>query len=232
MLRQIDFPYGDWRMQYLHDDETELEATEGLLRARGGVSAHLSWITVDNEIWNDFNALPFEYEPPSWTLLLLDATEALPNVGSAIVLAATALEVFVAKILDDLADRSEVPADIWEWINDRQWLKDPSVEEQFGELMRILLGTSLKENKLLWEGFMNLKNARNSFVHGGQARIGSRIINEVDARSLIGKANEIVVYVRSKLPPDLQWPVYERAYHVQAQTPLWSNTATGGVQSQ
>jgi len=44
--------------------------------------------------------LPDGYEPPPWEVLLLDAIGELPNVGTAIVLSATALEVFIAAILN------------------------------------------------------------------------------------------------------------------------------------
>ena len=174
-----------------------------------------------NAVWTDVNSLPIEYEPPPWKMLLLDAEHVLPQIGPAIVLAATALEVGISQILDDLASRSPIPVDLWHWITNRGFfLKEPSEEEQFDELLRILVGTSLKEDPSLWEGFKNIKDARNSFVHEGTATIGRNVVREEDARRLIGKAKEIFSFLRSKIPEDVQWPEYHHEINVNAVMPI------------
>ena len=64
--------------------------------------------------------------------------------------------------------------------------------------------------KTLWESFRNLSKARNSFVHEGVAKIDGAVVTEIEARRLVGKADEILAFVKLNLPPDLQWPEYER----------------------
>ena len=207
-VKLIDFPRCYWRLQYRNDDGTELESSEGFVRGRGVVNFQFSYASVTKEIWDEIFELPFEYEPPSWVPLLLDAQDLLPRIGPAIVMAFTALEVAVSKLLDDLAVSSPIPEDLWRWINNRQLDKQPSLVDQFGDLLHILLGYSLKDESALWESFQNLRRARNSFVHDGVAKIGPNVVTEDEARSLVGKAGEILAFVRSNLSPDLQWPEY------------------------
>ena len=131
-------------------------------------------------------------------------------------MAFTALEVAVSKLLDDLAVSSPIPEDLWRWINNRQLEKQPSLVDQFGDLLHILLGYSLKDESALRESFQNLRRARNSFVHDGVAHIGPNVVTEGDARILGGKANEMLAFTNSKLPANLQWPEYHHQIQVRA----------------
>jgi len=215
-IRPIDFPTASWHLQYLNDDESKPKEEKGLIRGRGGRKFQFSWIALNNEIWDNLNKLSPDYVPPQWDSLLLDADSSLPEVGPSIVLASTALEVFISHILNELARDSSIPSDLWKWINSRQfWLKDPDTSEQFDKLLKILLGTSLKENNILWEAFKNLKNARNSFVHQGAASIGNKPVSDVDARNLVIKAIEIIKFIKDKLPEELQWPEFKHSLKVE-----------------
>jgi hypothetical protein len=90
----------------------------------------------------------------------------LPEVGPALVLAVTALETLISATLNQLASSANLPSGLWEWINNRgDYRKEPSVEEQFDVLLRVLAGKSLRNQSDLWRGFKDLKEARNSFVH-------------------------------------------------------------------
>ena len=152
------------------------------MRGRGTFHFHFSYAAVTKEIWDEVFELPFDYEPPSWVPLLLDAQDLLPRIGPAIVIAFTALEVAVSKLLDDLADSSPIPEDIWRWINSRSLDQQPSLVDQFGDLLRILTGHSLKDDNALWESFLNLRRARNTFVHDGVAKnLGGNVVTEDEA---------------------------------------------------
>lgn len=218
-IRTVDFPLVSWHLEYLNDDESALKKKKGLVRGRGGRKYEVRWIALTKEIWEDLNKLGTEFVPPEWDSLLLDAHEALPEIGPSVVLAATALEVFVAHILNAMAEKSTVPKELWNWINNRAWwLKEPDSKEQFDTLLRVLLGVSLKDNNELWGALCNLRDARNSFVHEGVARIGkARVpLSTDDARKLIGKANEIVKFVKEKLPAELQWPEFKYSVQITA----------------
>ncbi len=143
--------------------------------------------------------------------LRLDARSALPNVGSAVVLAATSLEVFISVLLDALAVRQELAPDLWKWIADRdgKLLQQPSVEEQFDVLLKHLCGHSLKEEGTLWEAFKNLRSARNTFVHEGVARVGKTAVTKEEALTLVNRVDDIVRRIREWIPDDLRWPVPE-----------------------
>ena len=215
-IRPIEFPHCAWRLQYLNDDGSELAETPGLIRGRGTLHFSFSYIACDPKLWDLVFSLPPDFEPPAWHTLLIDATGALPHVGTAVVLAATALEIFIAEVLNQLATLSPVPPPLWHWINDRgNWQKEPSVEEQYDVLLKVLCGHSLKEDNALWEALKNLRTARNSFVHAGASIVGRVECSSQEAAVLIGKASQVIATVRTWLPESLHWPEFEHNVKVQ-----------------
>jgi len=209
-VHTVDLLRCPWRIRYLNDDGSELIEDASLPRGRGGVSFNWSWVGLNTQIWENIHSLSPDFIPPAWNILLLDAEAALPNVGTAVVLAATCLEVFIEQILGDLAKKSELSSDLWTWLNKRKdHLKNPSVEEQFDVLLKYFTGRSLKEDKYLWASFINLKTARNKFVHEGLAKVGDKLILPSDAARLVGQSRAITKWVRELLPDDLKWPEFE-----------------------
>jgi hypothetical protein len=132
----------------------------------------------------------------------------LPDVGPALVLAATSLETLIADALDKLsAEASPVPQSLWTWINDRgDYRKEPSVLEQYDALFKAFTGRSLRDEIELWEALRNIRDGRNSFVHGGKPLIGRRDVPLADARALLAKAERIVEWVEAFLPETARRP--------------------------
>lgn len=216
-VRPLNFPWITWRLQYLNDDETELEKKEGLVRGRGTFQFSFSWIALTKKVWDDLHNLQPDYEPPPWESLLLDASAELPSIGPAVVLAATALEVFISQVLDQLAAIKNASPELWKWINQRgDWRREPTVEEQYDALLKFFTGHSLKEEKRLWESFKNLKGARNSFVHEGVAKIGETPINTETAQKLIASAGEAIAKIKEWLPKELHRPEFKHIIQVEA----------------
>ena len=208
-VHTIELPKCPWRIQYLNDDGTPLSPEEGFVRGRGSVSFSFSFIACDPALWDHIHSLPPDFQPPPWHSLLVDSRGALPHVGTAVVLAATALEVLIADVLKQLFSKSTIPPSLWAWINDRgDWQKEPSVEEQYSVLLEVLCGHSLKEDNGLWEAFKNLRKARNSFVHEGVPKIAKSGVTAEEALALIAKADQIAEKVRQWLPEELRWPAF------------------------
>lgn len=114
---------------------------------------------------------------------------------------------------------SEVcPPPLWDWISNREGriLQQPSVEEQFDVLLKEFCGHSLKEEAGLWEAFKNIKNARNTFVHEGTAKIGQSIVTADNAAALIPRINDIISKVREWIPENLIWPAPQINVQVEA----------------
>jgi len=221
-VRPVRFPLITWRMRYLNDDESELKEEAGLVRGQGAKSFSASFIALTNKIWTDVFNLPPDYEPPPWESLLLDATVEMPSIGPALVLATTALEVFISRVLDRLAPTKVIPPELWHWINERgNRLKEPTLEEQYDALFRFLTGHSLKDESLLWEAFKNLKDARNSFVHEGVAKIGGTAVTTETANKLIVSASSIISKIKEWLPQELHWPEFTYELRVQIQKRLF-----------
>jgi hypothetical protein len=214
-IKPIDFPNTTWRIEYLNDNGTELPKAEGLFRGRAGRRFEISWTGVNSQIWEDTHQLPHNYSPPEWHALLLDATVLLPEVGPAIVLAMTALEVFISQILDALAEKSSIPEKFWRWLSDRKRQSKATIEEQFDSLFKVLSGVSLKEDKELWQKFKHLQEARNKFVHTGVVKVSGRALNQGDAGRLVSAAGEIIHFIRERLPDDLKWPEYQYKFDVE-----------------
>lgn len=90
---------------------------------------------------------------------------------------------------------------MWDWIQDRgDYRKEPSSAERFDTLLRAISGRSLKEVNHLWEGFRNLRQARNSFAHDGLAVIGNRQVDRQEAVRLVAMAREIIDWIDDLLP--------------------------------
>jgi hypothetical protein len=196
-----------WRLDYTNDDGSPLETREGYVRAHGTKHIRWSFIGLSREVWDYMFALPAGFEVPVWDGLRLDAQAALPEVGTAVVLAATSLEVFISVLLDKLASAQGMSTALWEWIRNRgRRDQEPSVAEQFDVLLKEFCGHGLKEEAGLWEAFKNIRDARNTFVHEGTAKIGGSIVTADKAAALIPRVNEIISKVREWIPENLRWP--------------------------
>lgn len=205
----------------MNDDESELKEEAGLVRGRGTLQWSFSFVALTNKIWDDVFSLPPDYEPPPWEGLLLDATIEMPSIGPALVLTATALEVFISHILDRLAPTKVIPPELWEWINKRgNRLKEPTLDEQYDTIIKLFTGHSLKEDQVLWESFKNLKDARNSFVHEGIAKIGETRVTTETAQTLIGSASKIISKIKEWLPKELHWPEFKYELSVEVEKRL------------
>jgi hypothetical protein len=224
-VKSPDFPRCRWVLEYLNDDGSELAADpdKKMFRRKFGVTHSVSFVACKSDLWDYIFSLPADFEPPAWRTLLLDSRAALPHVGTAVVLAATALEVFIAKLLDALVKDTAVPKDLWDWINDRDndHNKQPSVVEQFDTLLMVMTGHSLKDEDALWQAFQKLRNARNKFVHEGIPKIGKTLaLTEMETLLLIGQAEAIVAKIREWIPEKNRWPIYTSKTEIQITMPL------------
>lgn len=204
-LKVLDPPFHALDIQYLNDDESELEPADGFVRTRGKKIFHTAYMAINNKVWDDVHSLePFAPLPP-WNELLLDAEYILPEIGPSIILTFTALEVFITKSLNSIAPDKEIPQTVWNWINGRGAWKDPSIDEKYDTISKIVFGESLKSNDKLWLSFKHLKKARNTFAHTGVAKIGDIEVDVLRVRQFIGEAKEIINFYRCLFPEEYKW---------------------------
>jgi hypothetical protein len=85
-------------------------------------------------------------------------------------------------------------------MDDKNSRCEPSVADKFDVLLRAMTGHSLKEEAMLWQGFMRLKNARNDFVHQGKLTV-----TRAETGALLQNAWAITEKVKSWLPVAMQW---------------------------
>ncbi len=233
LMQPVDFPHGQWKIQYLNDDGSELQREEGFLRACGSVRLEVRVTALTPSVWNDANLLPIDFEVPAWEELLLDAVGESRKVGVAVTLAASALEVFISVMLSKLIEmRSADDLELYKWIDDRgNYWKEPSVLEQYDQLLKWAVGHSLKEVPDLWSAFQNLKSARNSFAHEGVATIGKGK-KEVDgpmALGLVNDARKIIQQVRAWLPSELHWKQCSSSTRMEIKKVLLKPAGGGGA---
>jgi hypothetical protein len=205
VVKSISLDRCPWAIEYLTDAAETLPTEDGKFRRRASSCGSRQITAINHGVWNDVAQMAPTFSSPVWETLLLDAALLLPEVGPAVVLAATALENLANDCLDALSTGSGMPAPLWSWINHRgDHRSEPATEEQFDVLLKLFSGKSLKDKPDLWNGFMNLKNARNNFVHKGRASIGKSgpTLTPGDALSLIVKATQIVTWIEQLLPPE------------------------------
>jgi hypothetical protein len=216
-IKPLEILGSNWRLDYLNDDYQDLQHEPDKIRRRLGASFGWKICGITEEVWSKAHTLSSSYCPSSWESLILDAEMLLPEVGPALVLAATALETLISVTLNHFASIANLPLGLWEWINNRgDHRKEPSVEEQFDRLLRVLASKSLMDQKELWKAFKDLKDARNSSVHDGVAviMIGKRkktkkVVTRELAYTLVGQAKEIIDWVEFLLPSELRRPKLE-----------------------
>ena len=218
MIRFLDPRSVPWKIEYLDNSGAELPKTEALVNLRASWGQRIALSAIPPNSWDRIRDLPNLFFPARYDVLILDAHAALPDIGAAVVLSFTALETLIAAALERLVETSSsVPENLWKWINDRgDWRKEPSIVEQFDILLQVLSSTSLKDDPRLWEGFQNLKDARNSFVHEGDATIGKQkvAVTSPKAGELVAIADEIIWYVEALLPVEARMPRYGRAVDI------------------
>jgi hypothetical protein len=125
------------------------------------------------------------------------------------VLAYAALESRITTALDVLASAKDVDPVYWDWLNTREYHKQPSISERFDVLFKWLSGASLKDDSPYWAEFQKIRDARNSFAHTGIASIGKKrpeaVTHEL-ARNLVASTELIITWVEDRLPEAYQRP--------------------------
>ena len=211
-LRTLQPSQTSWRIEYLFDDERPLDDDPSGRRLTGRASAGLTFTAraITTEIWSGIAELPADYQPHAWETLILDAIGLLPDANAAVVLAAASLETFIGDALNILQAKSQIPTELWRWLDNRgHFLKDPSVEEQFGILLRTFTGWSLEEDEKLWEAFQSLRSARNSLAHEGVLSVSKKgkkkeKLTLERAVELVHMAKEIIERIESYLPAQVR----------------------------
>jgi hypothetical protein len=196
-----------WRCEYLNDDGTPLVPDDRYIRVRTAVAFNFEGQALLKQHWDKIHTLPVDYAPPIWETLLLDAELMLPQVGPALVLAFASIETIASATMNHLAGHSPTPASLWEWLNARGPWKDPTIDEQCGDLLKVFVGRSLKDNALLWQAFKNLATVRNRFVHEGVATLGGKAVTEVECTALLAKAKEVIEFLEQFLPEPMRRPL-------------------------
>ena len=198
----------NFRIEYFNDDGTPLAEERGLVRVRVKWEFAVEAFILDEPVWKAVNGLAHDFQLMPWDSLLLDARYQLPNVGVAVLVAYSALEVMIERVLDQLAEDHVQPLSLWEWINERD--REPTVENRFDVLLKLLTGSSLKDSASLWQSFKELKQARNSFVHAGKAVIGKKRmpVSVEKAGELVNAAKAITDFVLIHHPEHLRPKVH------------------------
>ena len=218
-----------WRIEYLTDEGNQLEKDPE--KSRSVQSGVTRWRTnvITQELWKIAAQDFCDFEPYVWDSLLLDAHAQPDDINAAIVLANAALESAIDFVLEVLAREAAIPQYSSNWLINRSgdYIRQPSLKEKFSELLFLLSGHSLeRDDKDLWESFIDLKNARNSIVHKGKAvlkkgkKTAERQIDASLGKELLGKTKEIIDWLEALLPDDARREklksLYQLSFNVNA----------------
>jgi hypothetical protein len=209
-LKPLDPESGSvlFRLTFMDDDHNRLPKAEGQVGGLGSSTFRLENLVVTNALWEAAVRIG-EFEIQPWDELFLDAAGLDVELGPSVVLAAAAVETRIAHALSTLAT-GKLPEELWTWIEDRHG-GDPSVADQLDVLLRTLGGRSLKDDPRLWEAGVHLRQARNTFVHEGQATFGKARtpVTRQKARELVAQAGEIIEFIEALLPEEERRPRFE-----------------------
>lgn len=205
---RLDGP-NPWLVEYLTDDESPAfpERPPGF-----GAQHAVVGMNITPAVWERLNSVSIDPGAAAAAHLLMDARRISDHIGASIVLAYTAVETRIESALEVIARRRGVDTDLWSWINNRSDIRArPSTEERWDVLLVALGSASLKSSQPLWEGFKELRRARNSFVHAGTAFLTGRniAVTHEKAFELITRATQIVDWIEAQLPIENRRPPVE-----------------------
>lgn len=147
-IRPIDAAEWFWRLDYLTDAGEELPSSLELFKMATARRFSPSLNILDKAEWDAAVNFSLDADIPIYIPLILDAEATLPDIGTAITLASTALETLIESHLGRLAAAKCAPPELWSWITKRGFfLKEPSTEEQFDRLLKIFSGKSLEDEQ-------------------------------------------------------------------------------------
>lgn len=196
-----------WLLRYLKEDETPVDDDPRLYRERWVNLADWRLVGITPRLWTAVSALASGDVRRVWEDLLLDADALFAEAGPALVLAQSALETFARATLERLFQASGMPSRLWAFLFRDG--REPPLDAQLDELLVLLCGHSLKERNDLWEAYKTLKKARNSYAHGGEARIEGRPVTRTDLANLLVVVRDIIDWVETFLPAKWRRPSYE-----------------------
>jgi hypothetical protein len=213
-LRMLDNHNSFIIIIYLCDDASMLPEIQGKVRLKIGGHVSGEFTPLTHELWDEAKALPQEFTPHTWDSLLLDAQRLLPEVGPAIAVVNAAFESFIPWALNELqAIYPIAKPDLWQWIFERgDHYQEPSVDDRFDIILKMLTGKSLKDDPELWTSYRKLRKARNTFSHEGKPMIGIQEVTRGQAEQLIKAAKMIVEWVEGLLPSASQRPDIRNRY--------------------
>jgi hypothetical protein len=205
------------RMAYLDESGAEFSSDpEGQkIRAVGFRRTKGQVVTLSSKVWESLKDLPHDFRPALWDIVLLDAFGLLENVGlrtdiigmradlgAALVLAHTAVEMRIDDALPRLVPSSPLSDELWDWISvrGRDLDRQPTVEEKLDILLKTLGGSSLKTNARLWQDYQRLRKSRNAFVHRGHLEYDNEPLTREKADRLLRTAVEVLDFIEHQLP--------------------------------
>jgi hypothetical protein len=211
------------RLAFLDEngDEFPLVGDRETLRAKAFKRTSGRVITLSPKVWAALQVLPQTFRPALWDVVLLDAFAILENVGeqldttgmradigAALVLAHTAIEMRIDDALARLAGPAGLSEEFWTWLSlrDHDIARQPSVEEKLGVLLKLLGGRSLKSDQDLWREYQRLRSSRNGFVHRGVLEYDHRPLTIDKADALLRTALCVLDFIESGLPEDQRRP--------------------------
>jgi hypothetical protein len=199
-----------WRLSYLGADgrPVERDPARRTIAARAGKVSSANVVTLTGPVWEAVDDLPDTFRPRPWDTVLLDAFAALPELGAAIVLAHTAIEMRIDDALPRLAAQFGLAPGVWKWIDERErdYRREPSITEKLDILLGWLGGRSVAHDPTLWGRYQRLKRVRNKFVHEGRLIDQEQPLSLDVAQELLVAARGVLDHIESQLAPDQRRP--------------------------
>jgi hypothetical protein len=187
-----EFSLGEtfWTVRYLDDAANELPEITGLIRRRVNAPFRFRFTGLDESSWAAIQNLTFDFRPHVWEMLYLDAQFLLPEVGPALALAISAVETATDQMIHDLLIGRQEEAE--------KLISKNRLGERLDRVARQLAGVSLRDEKMLWSAFNQLRRARNAAAHEGQPLLDGMVVTGGLAQSMILAIRPVLEWVEAR----------------------------------
>jgi hypothetical protein len=191
----------EYVVTYSLDDGSSLPDEEGKYRRYIKPRAFgEALVFVSPAIWKDATELHAQWSPTSWTTVLMKGMAQQHEPGLSLSLAFLSLEILARHLVAEMTKEAPGNGAVWDWIT-----KKATTEDRFSDVLELLCGRTLKENRSLWSDFKLLKGIRDTYMHSGIPRANGIEISEADVPKYLQVAVDITDFIWNSLPEQLKW---------------------------
>ena len=200
MIREVQATRETWLIEYLDDSGAALLPEEGKLRKRQSYMGSLPWGAVFEPTMQSALADLGAPAATPWDDLMLQAVDALPSTGSAVVLAFAALELLINTVISENLPSTARARERKSILTNKR----SSPLFRADTTLTSLVGQSFRSQADAWQAAEQLAGLRNQYLHYGIEPNPAGGPAWFEVGQLLGKASEGMLWLEGFLPAQLR----------------------------